>query len=152
MQTELIERFNKAIFIIPAIALILFGLGIWHTLNPSLEVQWSTASEIETLGFNVFRADTIAGPFVYQVNKTLVAPKGDSLTGGQYKLTDHDIQVGRTYFFLLQELQMGGQTEDFGPIEIAVNSIGWIEITAAVLIYLVYLIIRKKSAEKLIRN
>ncbi len=142
----------KVISIFPVIALILFGLGIWHTLNPSVEVEWSTASEIETLGFNVFRAGTTSGPFNYQVNKMLVTPKGDSLTGGQYKLTDHEIKAGHTYYYLLQELQMGGQTEDFGPIEIVVTSFGWIEITAAILIILVYLIIRKKSAEKVFRN
>ncbi|OJX44682.1 MAG: hypothetical protein BGO78_12330 [Chloroflexi bacterium 44-23] len=142
----MINRKKPLIFIFLVITLWMFGLGMYQLLNPSIEIQWSTATEIDTLGFNVFRGDTEDGPFLTQINKTLVPPSADMLTGGQYRLDDNKIQAGRTYYYLLQEVQMGGGTEDFGPIEAEVRHFGYLEIGASVLFFLGYWVIRKKTS------
>jgi len=49
-------------------------------------VEWNTASEINTLGFNVYRSNTMDGDRI-QLNDYLIPAKADPLIGGSYTYT-----------------------------------------------------------------
>ena len=49
-------------------------------------VEWTTASELDTVGFNLLRAETQKGPFE-QINSNLIPAGSDSLSGSNYNFT-----------------------------------------------------------------
>ena len=59
--------------------LVLLYQAIHLYQNPSIIIEWSTASELEVAGFNILRADNPDGPFA-QINDALVPSSGDSGT------------------------------------------------------------------------
>lgn len=84
-------------------------------------VEWSTASELDTVGFNLYRADTPQGPFV-QVNRELIPASSEPLTGGTYSYRDGAVQPGKTYYYELEEVQSNGGRDRFGPISVQADS------------------------------
>ena len=70
-------------------------------------IQWSTETEVNTAGFNVFRSDSRDGQYV-QINANLVPSSPDPLLGGRYAYTDAQVEAGKTYFYKLEELESTG--------------------------------------------
>jgi len=105
-----------------AAVVILLGLYTLFTgwqsyANPQVVVEWSTATELDTAGFNLYRSSSADGPFV-QVNEQLVPSSPDPLTGGDYAFTDTGVDPGRTYFYELEEVEYNGATQRFPPIQV----------------------------------
>lgn len=84
-------------------------------------VEWSTASELDTVGFNLYRADTPQGPFA-QVNSELIPASSEPLTGGDYSYRDSAVQPGKTYYYELEEVQSSGGRDRYGPISVQADS------------------------------
>lgn len=68
-------------------------------------VAWRTASEAQTLGFNVFRSETMKG--WRKVNRTLIAAKGQA-GGAAYRLVDRTALRGHAYNYRLQIVAKSG--------------------------------------------
>ena len=85
-------------------------------LNPSINVEWSTASELEVAGFNILRANNVNGAFI-QINETLIPSSDDPLTGGDYVYEDFNVEGGGRYLYQLQEVELSGAVNIHGPIE-----------------------------------
>ena len=116
---------NKLIWIICSV-LVLAGISLaTHALltfnKAKVIVQWTTASELNTIGFNLLRGETPTGPFE-QVNLMLIPASSDSLTGSSYSYEDHSVQAGVTYFYLLEEIESAGNTNQHGPITVKANN------------------------------
>jgi hypothetical protein len=80
-----------------------------------VEVVWETAMEIDTAGFNLWRATAADGDYV-QVNDALIPSASPGQTwGGSYAFTDQDVTSGSTYFYKLEELEVGGARNWYGP-------------------------------------
>lgn len=106
-----------------ALVVVLLGLYAlitgWQSYrHPQVVVEWSTATELDTAGFNLYRGLTVDGPFV-QVNDALVPSSPDPLTGGDYQFVDLGVSPGVTYFYELEEVENGGGTQRFDPIQVA---------------------------------
>ncbi len=80
-------------------------------------VEWTTESEANTAGFNVYRSESPDGPYV-KVNTALVPGASDPLLGGQYVYTDTNVVAGRTYYYKLEDVELGGATTLHGQIEV----------------------------------
>ena len=83
----------------------------------SIVLMWETASEINTLGFNLYRA-TSAGGARIKVN-TVVIPSlaaPGSPAGAAYDYADAAVKVGKTYYYWLEEVGITGTTKVFGPV------------------------------------
>ncbi len=105
-----------------ALGIVLLGLyalvtGWQSYANPQVVVDWSTATELDTAGFNLYRAESPDGPFV-QANDTLLPSSPDPLTGGEYTFTDTSVAPGITYFYQLEEVEYNGATQRFDPIQV----------------------------------
>lgn len=85
-------------------------------------VQWTTATEINTAGFNVYRAERAEGPYT-KLNAQLI-PASDALTGGKYQYEDMTVIAGQTYYYQLEDVEYGGATARHGPIVITASG-GW---------------------------
>ena len=100
--------------------LLAVTLGVfawWEQRNATVQVEWSTASEMNTAGFNLYRSDNSQGPFV-QVNENLIPASSDPLTGGQYRYEDKQVSPGKLYYYQLEEMEMSGASTRFGPISV----------------------------------
>ena len=72
-------------------------------------IRWSTETEVNTAGFNVYRAESEEGPWT-KINPSLIPGAPDPIRGGSYEFTDSNVLAGVTYWYELEEVELGGQT------------------------------------------
>ncbi len=122
---------NKLLWLICAILAIAgIGISIHALLNfnhATVIVEWATASELDTVGFNLLRAETPAGPFE-QINEALIPSASDTLTGNSYSYKDTGAVAGKTYFYMLEEIESSGGTNQHGPITVKAGNPAKIEL------------------------
>lgn len=82
--------------------------------NGQITLSWSSASEIDSAGFNILRSETPNGEYV-RVNYALVPTQGDPFSGFDYTYTDYTVINGVAYHYLLEEIEFDGDTNLYGP-------------------------------------
>ena len=80
-------------------------------------VEWTTASEVGTLAFDLYR-QTDGGAWV-QVNRDLVLAL-NSMTGGTYKVQDPGAAIPGTYVYKLVEWRDDGRESEVGTYTLSV--------------------------------
>lgn len=139
---KVVYRFPTFLLLISALGLL--GYGVWQFFNPLVVIQWSTASEVDTLGFSIFRGENPNGPFEVQVNQNIIPARGQVVTGSDYQTTDQKVIAGSTYYYQLQEIQMDGAIETFGPIEITAKRNGLVEIAMSIILGIMVFLSHRK--------
>lgn len=81
-------------------------------------LSWETASESDNLGFNLYRA-TGAQDRV-RLNAELIPGAGTTLDPQQYSFVDDQVSAGETYRYWLEQVDIAGNVEMFGPVAIVV--------------------------------
>jgi hypothetical protein len=77
-------------------------------------LDWTTASELDTVGFNLYRGEAAEGPLT-QVNTDLIPSQADPFAGTHYTYTDETVTAGRTYYYYLEDVDLQGQITRHGP-------------------------------------
>lgn len=100
--------------------LVLFSLtlliqSLWSFFHQEITVEWSTANELNTAGFNVLRAESRGGPFI-QLNDQIISSSDNPVSGGDYEFQDSNVQAGGTYYYILEEVEFNGKTNQHGPV------------------------------------
>jgi uncharacterized repeat protein (TIGR01451 family) len=93
-----------------SVALVSFGAR-W--IGSAVRVNWRTGSEDGTLGFHLLRALSLDVGQAVRVTPGLVPPLGAS---SNYAWTDHSVVPGTTYYYWLEEHEVGGGTHVYGPV------------------------------------
>lgn len=78
-------------------------------------VEWTTANELDTAGFNLYRSESLEGPFT-KINASLIPASQDPLTGSRYSFQDHQVRPATLYYYQLEEVETNGSVSRFGPI------------------------------------
>lgn len=80
-------------------------------------VGWETVSEMNNAGFNLYRADSAAGP---QTLLAYVPSQAPGSTGGfSYIWTDRaDLTPGATYYYWLEDVDLGGAATLHAPVSV----------------------------------
>jgi hypothetical protein len=86
-----------------------------HAGADNVTLNWQTASELDTEGFNVWRSQSQDGPYI-QVNASLIAARGNADTGASYEYTDTDVEQDVTYFYKLEDVDGSGISTYHGPV------------------------------------
>ena len=87
----------------------------------AIVVSWETVSEVDAIGFNLYRADSRDGTQT-KLNGTLIPSQGPgSPIGYSYSFVDRGIRVGRTYYYWLEAIDIYNGTSRFGPVSAAVS-------------------------------
>ena len=74
------------------------------------------AMEIDTVGFNLYCAQSPSGDWV-RLNATLIPSQSPgSVFGATYTWLDEDVASGITYYYKLEDVEVGGQRTFHGPI------------------------------------
>ena len=106
------------------LALLFLGLFASACTAP-VRVEWSTETEMNTAGFNLYRGESAEGPFDVKVNAQLIAPAADPLTGGKYEYLDKTARSGVTYYYRLEEVERNGGFNSYGPISVRAGGLEW---------------------------
>lgn len=88
-------------------------------LPAGVRLEWQTISEINTAGFNIYRAQP--GGSRQQINPLLIATQAPgSLEGAAYSWLDRDVVPGMRYQYWLETLDVEGRAELSPVLEVMV--------------------------------
>lgn len=73
-------------------------------------LRWETASEVETLGFNLWRGTECNATAATKLNQALIPAEGQGALGAEYEFEDLDVEGGVLYDYRLEDVENSGQT------------------------------------------
>jgi hypothetical protein len=85
-------------------------------------LQWETAAEIDTAGFNIYRAESENSAYS-KINNALIPAKGSSTQGTSYKFTDSTVKNRKRYYYKLEDVNINGKTAMHGPVRVTPRKI-----------------------------
>ncbi len=104
---------------IPAIAAVTLTSFTVEQDGSRVLVQWKTASEVNSLGFNLYRRELPDGSEV-RINGDIIPSEG-SVVGARYQFVDSDVEIGSRYSYRLESISSGGESEFYGPVEVSLS-------------------------------
>ncbi len=113
------------------VGLPMWGVSIVHPIVPTavelldfnatrrkyaVVLEWETASELDTVGFNLYRSRTKDG-LKRKINSELIPSLASpgSISGAVYTYRDTTARIGVLYFYWLEDVDTDGRTTLFGP-------------------------------------
>lgn len=78
-------------------------------------IRWTTASEVDSFGFDVFRGEREEGPFE-RLNAKPIAGAGTSDESHAYVWVDETIDPTKEYFYYVESISIDGVREKFTPV------------------------------------
>jgi hypothetical protein len=83
----------------------------------SVAVAWETASESNTVGFNLYRAEGTADGAQVKLNGAIIPAQAmGSAMGATYAFSDSAVAQGVTYFYWLEDVDTAGAATLHGPV------------------------------------
>lgn len=94
--------------------------------NDNNIVRWTTESEVDNLGFNLFRAATLDSlpperARFKQINTQLIKGQDHSSQANEYEFIDEFNSNFSYIWYLLQDISYNGQTQLHGPLLLKIN-------------------------------
>ena len=83
--------------------------------DASVALEWRTASELDNLGFHLYRGPSEAGPWT-RLNPSLIPGLGSSATGQAYSFRDTGLVNGTRYFYRLEDVDASSKTTSHDPV------------------------------------
>jgi hypothetical protein len=77
--------------------------------DSGLLLKWTTETEIDHLGWNIYRSEEKDGEFV-KVNDGLIEGAGNSAMPLDYKYVDNTTEPGKEYYYYIEDLDIFGET------------------------------------------
>ena len=95
------------------------GCGSQSNLPPAQRVRntahWTTASEEENFGYDVYRGDSENGPFV-KLTKQPILGNGTTEQTHNYAFADDSIDPCKDYWYYVESIATDGTREKFTPV------------------------------------
>ena len=80
-----------------------------------MELKWQTASELDNLGFHLYRSSVKDGPYE-RITSHAIPGLGSSPVGAKYSYRDSGLTNGKIYFYKLEDIETTGRKEMHGPV------------------------------------
>lgn len=101
----------------PTSVVLIYYRGVG--LNNANRLEWATATEFNTIGFWLERADHQNGPYVRLVDEIgFIFSEGGGVMGGEYEATDTTAVNGQVYWYKLIEVEDNNQENTEPPIAV----------------------------------
>ena len=84
-------------------------------VDGAVELTWETATELDNVGFHLYRATSPGGP-LQRVTAQVIPGLGSSPAGASYRFVDDGLTNGVTYYYELEDIETTGRTERHGPV------------------------------------
>ena len=78
-------------------------------------LKWSTASEQNNVGFDVYRAEAEDGPFT-RITPKPIAGAGTTDEPSAYSYVDDTIEAGKAYYYYVEDIAFNGHRSKFTPV------------------------------------
>jgi hypothetical protein len=110
------------------LSVILSGFTAYYDA-PKFQVtlKWRTDSEINNLGFDVYRGESLDGTFT-KVNQTHIPGAGTDGTPHSYRFIDESVEVGTTYYYYLEDISYNGERTRSHYIRVIVDATGKLKV------------------------
>ena len=82
---------------------------------PFNRLKWSTASEVDNFGFDIYRSTSEEGPFERLTSRPIPGA-GTVDEPRYYEYRDTSIDLGVEYFYYVESISVDGVREKFSPI------------------------------------
>ena len=115
------SRLLPLLFFIGLIVVAVVGISLAASSSATITISWSTATELNTAGFNLYRAESDQGPYT-RLNTELIPASLDPLVGGSYVFTDTHIVAGQTYFYQLEDIETSGAANRHATVQAKAES------------------------------
>ncbi len=83
-------------------------------------LDWTTASELDNLGFNILRRLLAEEDNWEQVNPDMIEGQGNTSQETNYSFVDNKVVAGQTYVYKLQSVSLNGVLADEKTVEVSV--------------------------------
>ncbi len=78
-------------------------------------LRWTTASEVDNFGFDVYRASSEDGPFT-RITTSIIPGAGTTDEPQKYVYVDDAIDPTRGYFYYIESISIDSVREKFSPV------------------------------------
>lgn len=78
-------------------------------------LRWTTASEVDNFGYDVYRSESEEGPFD-RLTEQPIKGAGTTDDRSDYVFVDDTIDPTKDYFYYVESISLGGERERFTPI------------------------------------
>jgi hypothetical protein len=109
------NRFTPGLLLLAALLAPVTAVTATETEPLQNMLRWSTASEVDNFGFDIFRSISADGQFE-QMNEKPLLGKGTSDVPTEYAYVDSTIDEGVVYYYFVESIAMDGTRERFTPI------------------------------------
>lgn len=133
-------HFTVFSILIFSIALTNLFFGIKAFQNPSLKIEWKTESEVDTLGFELYRKNSKDENSSERINPEIILARGSSIEGYSYQYMDDQVVPGKSYLYELHEIQLNNERTILDVINVQVKYKGLLEIGLAFFLIIVGII------------
>ena len=110
---------SKRSLVIAFLALLLLPMSLYAAVtlkyfrvgevnSDTIQLEWETATELDTAMFILSRAESKDGPYTKLES---IPAEGDAVTGEYYEYIDNNVQPGVTYWYKLEEQETSGATK-----------------------------------------
>jgi len=123
--------------IIPTVVPIDVGLPVEMSAftasaaDKGVVVKWRTESELNNLGFDIYRSESLDGKFT-KVNKTRIPGAGTDATPHNYQFIDESVEVGKTYYYYIEDISYRGVRNHSHIIRVVVDATGKLKVVGLV--------------------
>lgn len=83
--------------------------------NHEIKIAWSTESEMDNAGFNLYRSESENGEYI-KINDALIPAEGSPTQGASYTFTDDGLQNRKSYWYKLEDIDLNGKATMHGPV------------------------------------
>jgi hypothetical protein len=97
-----------------SVTVITLSAFIVQAKSGQVIIEWSTESEIDNVGFNLYRSEAENGNYT-KINASLVSAKGSATQGASYEFKDNNVQNRKTYYYKLEDIDLSGNSNMHGP-------------------------------------
>ncbi len=84
-------------------------------------ISWTTASERDNFGFNVYRSESEHGSYV-KVNERIIPGHGTTSVSHTYTYADYGVRPQTTYFYKVEDVSTDGSSTFHGPIAVPLGA------------------------------
>ncbi len=91
-----------------------------QSTDKNVLIEWSTASETEMNGFNVYRNFENNQTDALMVNSQIIGSDNTS-SGSDYSISDFDVDYNNTYYYWLESVSLSGNSNFYGPVRVTVE-------------------------------
>lgn len=91
--------------------------AVMNNLNNAVNLTWVTQSEINLVGYRVYRG--LNGELSQALNQSILIPATNTSQQVSYIYKDEDIMAEQVYFYWLEAAELDGSSDYYGPVIIS---------------------------------